>query len=197
MSTERGKFVVLVGPDGVGKTSVAEGVLRERHGHYFHFRPPLGRRWSPPAPGDTTRPTPPPRSGVVVSVLRVVKALTLFWLGYLTAVRPEVSDGALVIGDRWGYGYLVHPHKLGVVASPRLARALLRVLPQPDLVFALVADPETIHLRKKELTPEAAAAEVEAWSTLPISRLIRVDAERPVAEIVAEIVERLDRPVTR
>ena len=49
----RGALVILVGPDGVGKTTVARalGAAYDGPSGYFHFVPPIGGRLSadPPA----------------------------------------------------------------------------------------------------------------------------------------------------
>lgn len=193
MDNDRGAFVALVGPDGVGKTSVAAEIISRTGGRYFHFRPPLRRRWSSPTPGETIKGQPQHQTGRFLSALRRAKALAVFWLGYLASVRPEVDAGKLVVADRWAYGYLVHPAKLGVSESPRLATTMLRMMPQPDMVFALVADPITIHARKQELSTEQAAIEVRAWASLPISRIIQVDANESVARIADTILGHLDR----
>lgn len=190
MGDDRGAFVVLVGPDGVGKTSVAAELIARVNGHYFHFRPPLRPRWTVPTPGETTS-TPPPKTGVIRSILRMGKAFVSFWAGYLLTVRPAITAGGLVIADRWAYGYLVNPERLGTLDQPHLARLMLSTMPQPDLVFALVADPQTIHKRKNELSVQAAAEELKAWTSLPASRLIKIDAEQPIGEIVDSILNHL------
>lgn len=193
MTSESGAFIALVGPDGVGKTSVAAELISRAGGRYFHFRPPLRRRWGPPTPGEFTIAVPPSHTGRLFSVLRMAKAFLLFWFGYLRSVRPEVKVGRLVVADRWAYGYLVHPAKLGIFDAPILARMMLRALPQPDMVFALVADPLTIHSRKQELSLQEATKEADAWASLPISQLARVEADGSIASIVDTIQDQLDQ----
>ncbi|MFZ0015080.1 MAG: hypothetical protein WAL25_13300, partial [Acidimicrobiia bacterium] len=99
--SERGVFVALIGPDGVGKTSVAAELITRTGGRYFHFRPPLWRDWTTPNPGEVVVAPTPDRTGPVMSWLRLGKALVTFWLGYLTSVRPEVRRGITVVADRW------------------------------------------------------------------------------------------------
>jgi thymidylate kinase len=191
----RGVFIVLVGPDGVGKTSVATELISRVGGHYFHFRPPLRREWTTPTPGETVRGSPPTPSGTPFAALRLTKAFIVFWLGYLRSVRPDLKAGGLVVADRWAYGYLVHPEKLGAVKAPKVIRLMLRAMPQPDAVFALVADAATIHMRKQELSLEDAAAEVDAWASLPLPQLTRLDANEPVTRVVDDLLRHLGRVV--
>lgn len=189
----RGAFIVLVGPDGAGKTSVATELLARTGGEYFHFRPPLFRRWDTPLAGETTAHTPPVRRGPVFSALRLTKAFVTFWAGYLTSVRPEVRAARIVIADRWAYGYLVHPIRLGVSIGTRWTNLLVRALPQPEMVFALVAEPRLIHRRKQELSPQQVAEEVAAWASLPVPQLSHVDASLPIPAIVDGIMSHLEK----
>lgn len=192
MGRERGYFVALVGPDGVGKTSVAAELISRTGGRYFHFKPPLRRRWALPQPGEIVPVEQRRRPGALVTVLRFSKAFLSFWLGYLTSVRPEVNSGKIVVADRWAYGYLVHPWKLGTLPAPSVAKIMLRVMPQPDMVFALVADPVAIYKRKQELTHEQTAEEMEAWASLPVPQLFRIDANQSINDVVDAIMNRID-----
>jgi len=182
---------VLVGPDGVGKTEVARELLRRCGGRYFHFRPPSragGLRESPPTDGapkkNHTGPFP-------LGPLRLIRNFILFWSGYLTSIRPTLRSGNNVFGDRWAYGYLVQPTSLKFSGPDWLARLAIRALPNPDVVINLVAEPETVRRRKPELTLDEIRRELEAWTTLPVERLVAVDAEPSVNEIVDRLVEQV------
>lgn len=73
-------------------------------------------------------------------------------LGYLVRIRPAVRQGALVMGDRWAYGYLVQPRALKFYGPVWMARLAVRLLPQPEVVVNLVAPAEVIRSRKAELS---------------------------------------------
>ncbi|HEX6221696.1 MAG TPA: hypothetical protein VF115_11430 [Acidimicrobiia bacterium] len=187
----RGHFIVLVGPDGVGKTEVARDLLRRRGGRYFHFRPPSrvgGLRDSPPTNGPPkeihTGPFP-------LGPLRLLRNFLLFWSGYLASVRPTLRAGDNVVGDRWAYGYLVQPTSLKFSGPDWLARFVIRALPKPDVVVNLEAAPETVRRRKPELTLYEIKRELDAWRTLPVERMVSVDAEPSVDLIVDRLVEQV------
>lgn len=187
----RGRFIVLVGPDGVGKTEVARELLRRSGGRYFHFRPPSragGLLESPPMDGlpkkEHTGPFP-------LGPLRLLRNFILFWSGYLASVGPTLRSGDNVVGDRWAYGYLVQPTSLKFSGPEWLARLAIRALPKPDVVVNLEATPETVRRRKPELTLDEIRRELEAWTTLPTERLVSVDAEPPVDLIVDRLVEQV------
>ena len=101
VSDAPGRFVVLVGPDGVGKTSVARALLAHHRGPaaYFHFLPPLDGRW-PAAPGPTSVPPPKARGGgsVILGWIRLAQKRCQM-LGRL----PEIRSASPQTGppDRW------------------------------------------------------------------------------------------------
>lgn len=191
----RGCFVVLVGPDGAGKTTVARALQSRSHGSfgYFHFLPPP--RGSLQSMVQSSSAPPPKRTGGgprVLGWLRLVRNAARCWLGYLSSVRPAVSRGRLVLGDRWLFGYLVQPAALRFHGPPRLARAVIRLLPRPDLVVNLSAPASVIRQRKQELPLAEIERELRDWAALPVAGLMTVDATRPPADIAEEILRALD-----
>jgi hypothetical protein len=147
-----GRFIVLVGPDGVGKTTVARALV-QRHGGpaaYFHFLPPLrGSLAHAPEPGSSPPPKARASGSPIVGWIRLLRNAIRCWTGYISTVRPALKRGWLVIGDRWMYGYLVQPDALKFRGPDLLARAVIRVLPRPDLIVSLSAPPDVIRARKQ------------------------------------------------
>jgi thymidylate kinase len=195
-----GRFVVIVGPDGVGKTSLAAWLLEAWQGRagYFHFittrRRPL-ETWFDP--NDQVIPPKPPKTGSrLLGCMRLLRNLPRFWFAYATIIRPEIRRGSLIIGDRWAYGYVAQPTGVRFYGPPWLAYAVVRLLPRPDLVINLTAPAEVIHERKEELSIEEIGAELELWKTVSTPRREDVDASRSPTEIahhVLALIEGLDR----
>jgi thymidylate kinase len=190
VSDAPGRFVVLVGPDGVGKTSVARALLAHYRGPaaYFHFLPPFDGRW--PAPGPTSVPPPKARGGgsVMLGWIRLVRNAVRCWLGYVKSVRPALKRSFLVVGDRWMYGYIVQPAAMKFHGPDLLARAVLHLLPRPHLIVNLAAPPHVIRRRKQELTLSQIEHELLAWSSLRVPNLKTLDATRSPQEIAIEIL---------
>jgi thymidylate kinase len=195
--TRRGRFVVIVGPDGVGKTTVARALVTAAAGptNYFHFRPLVFTRMLA-APPDSMEPAAgkgSPNGSQVLGWMRITRNLFRFWSGYLGRVRPALRAGGLVIGDRWAYGYLVQPAALKFYGPRWLARFVLWLLPEPDLVASLTAPVEVIRRRKRELTSSQITDELAAWRALPARHLRSFDTERPPDEVAEEILRELSQ----
>jgi thymidylate kinase len=193
-----GYFVALVGPDGAGKTTVASEMIRQ-HGVpslYVHFRPKIASR---PDQRPTDGPPPARKRRTAgpkpLGWLRLGWSLTVFWVGYLRWIRPARRRGALIVGDRWVYGYVTQPVALGYGGPSWLARAACQSAPRADLVVRLTAPSEVVAARKSDLTPDEIRAEDELWETLTQVDLT-LDARLDPTEIAANILRQLDRPLT-
>jgi hypothetical protein len=195
MPRASGAFVAIVGPDGVGKTTVAR-VLAELYDGptaYFHFRPPLLSALAPRPPDAAELPmSKNTGDGLrVVGWLRLIRNVVHCWLGYLLRVRPALDKGTLVIADRWVYGYLVHPRALQFYGPAWLADLAIRTLPRPHMIVNLRAPRELIHERKQELAPGQIEAELATWAGLSAARLNTFDADAPPRVIGQRILDEL------
>ena len=168
-----GCFVVILGPDGSGKTTVANEVMSywEKEFHkkplYIHGNFAvlprlriLRRIWAtlrgrelPPDPDYTLK-----HSGaqaVPHSVGKSLCYLAYYYWGYVLGhFRIFLAQGQdrLIVADRYFYDYFF---QRGNMHLPHwLLRMLSRFIPRADLVVLLEADPQAIYDRKKELTVE-------------------------------------------
>jgi thymidylate kinase len=185
-----GVFVVVVGPDGSGKTSLAQGLLEVRAGRYFHFRPPYRARTMPRHPPLQSAPAvkDPGPALSPLGWLRLVRSVVGGWIGYVTAIRPTIARGELVVADRWLYGYLVQPRPLRYGGPGWLARLAISLLPSPDLVVNLSAPVEVILARKSELSGKEIERELEAWQHLPTKRLVTIDTTEGLEKVIREVL---------
>jgi thymidylate kinase len=183
----------VVGPDGVGKTTVA-GALRsaaDTPSFYFHFVPTSDRS-AADDPGRSYGMKRDDGANMFLGWLRLVKSILRAYLGYLRFIRPRLREGELIIGDRWIYGYWGQPYTHRYRGPDWVTKLALRITPKPDLVALLTAPPQVIHDRKQELTVEAAAAELERWRRLPVSRLCEFPTLADPDSIARAIIREVD-----
>ena len=192
----RGWLVAVVGPDGVGKTSVARALCRRYEGPtvYVHFRPSLIRplETGPPDQSKQTDKTVPERRRRWIGILRLVRSWILFWVGYRFRLRGVIDSGGLVVADRWAYGYVGQPEALGFFGPPKLAHLALRTMPAPDLMVNLVAPLSVISERKQELSPEQIAVEMQAYSQISVGRVLTLEATMSPDELASLVLKDLD-----
>jgi energy-coupling factor transporter ATP-binding protein EcfA2 len=195
--SRRGRFVVIVGPDGVGKTTLAAELLRSWPGErgYFHFRPPIRGPLPPHAPEGgglvAAKPDPAANGSRLLGWVRLLRNLALFGAGHLFSIRPALRRGALVVGDRWAYPYLAAPAQVHYYGPEWLARSVVCTLPQPDLVVCLTAPPHIVVARKAELTMEQVEAQNRTWQSVPARHKTTLLALDPPELLAARVLEQL------
>ena len=165
-----GFFMVLLGPDGVGKTTTAHALLQSvvvkrlfNPGSYLYRRfplfpelkvflpPPLRRRFSlsmaSETAADASEEGAPP-----VSTARCVAYLGYYGLEYFFGrlwlwTRCTIGN-RIVVFDRYWYEFLLQAR---YERSPRfLVRLVERMAAQPDALVFLEIDPEVAYERKRE-----------------------------------------------
>lgn len=199
LTESRGGFVVLVGPDGTGKTTLAQHLLAHYPGpgRYFHFRPSiLAGLARGPAASDLrplTDKVVDPSGSRPVGWLRLFKNATAAMVGYYLHIRPHIRQGALVVGDRWIFGYVTQPGPLRYYGPAWLARAVLRMLPKPTLTVNLTAPTELVYARKQELQPHEIEQELRVYASLPIDNLITMSSDCPPEQLAAEVLGAMGR----
>jgi len=200
-----GLHVVLLGPDGVGKSTVIDalrtqvapafagvavhavapalsqlrdGSYRTRATHHEH--------------AGATNPHGLPPHGLTASIVKAAYWLVYYGLGHQLFVRPWLARGGLVVRHRHLIDVLVDARRYRYSGPSWLVRALWRVVPKPDLVILLDAPAETVHDRKAELTVDEIARQRRSYRRLVnglsgIGRI--VDATGAPEETAARVVD--------
>jgi hypothetical protein len=201
-----GLVVVVAGPDGTGKSTLAAQLPSAcaglfRRSRQVHFRdgylPRPGAVVRKPA-GDPTRPHGQPPHGRLLSV----GVLMYHWLdAQLEAwlrLAPARRRTTLVVVERGWWDIAVDPRRYRLDVPPRLVRLLGRALPSPDLILLLTAPGAVVVARKPELEPDAIDAQIHEWRAVAPAEILReLDAAQSpghvllaARELVVRVLER-------
>jgi len=167
-----GFSVAVLGCDGSGKSTIIKGIFRPLsdavHGAIKceHMRPNIlpslatlfGRHESE---GPVTDPHGSKPSGFAGSLLRVIYYSLDYVFGYWLKVFPlMVKRPTIWVFDRYFYDYLIDPHRSRIILPHWVIRLFGLLIPKPDIILCLGADPEVIHARKSELSMEEVERQV-------------------------------------
>jgi thymidylate kinase len=189
-----GYWVAFLGPDGSGKSTIAQRVGEElaplfRAVHSYHLRP----HWlsSSRSTGPVVDPHGSPARGRMASLAK----LCLWWVdcnaGFVFDLYPRLVRAQLVLVDRHFSDLLVDPRRYRYAGSRRLAALVCGSTFWPQLFVLLDAPVEVIHARKVEVAREEVERQRRAYRDLlarfPSSH--PVDATREIREIATEVVD--------
>jgi len=167
-----GIFVALIGPDGSGKTTIAEGLVKSMnklfpaplyyHGRFF-FLPDLRNIYNVMRRMFGRKPVKLSPSGFNTlgnmqphTKLRVCMYLFYYFWDYILGywvIGNIRTKGQLLIFDRYFYDYLIQQQY--AFMPKMLARLMLLLIPKPDIILYLKCEPAVIHQRKPELSVAA------------------------------------------
>ncbi len=204
------RFIAVEAPDGTGKTTFIEALLEQLKVCYVssgvlfcvhHFRPEIlpnlgavgEKAGVMKQDKDFTRPHRAKPAGFIASLLR----MGYYWLDYVIGVplllRREAQYGRYTIFDRYSYDFLVDPRRSRINLPKWLRWLFVRLTPQPDIVFVLRADAETIYRRKQELTPEEIERQLAEFAGLDRlgKRCVFIDATQTPQEMARQALRHL------
>lgn len=196
-----GFTVVFLGPDGSGKSTIANLVLERVSGSFHGGRvqywrpyllPAMGRLkfWNP-SEEITTNPQPHnhPEQNPFKSLIRFFYYLIDYVIGYPMKIYWQKVRKNIIIFDRYYYDYLVDLRRYQFNIPSWLPRLFLPLIPKPDMVIYLDAEPEELRERKDELPlPELQRQVKEFKRILPVlPSANKVLTNRPIENIVKDI----------
>ncbi len=200
-----GLVVAVLGPDGVGKSSLIERLEAAlapafRRTHRLHLRPRLAVGGGGAAVTDPHG--EPPRSAIA-SAAKLIYFVLDYWAGYALRLWPLKARSTLVLFDRYYHDILADPLRYRYGAPLRLAALAGRLVPKPDLTLVLDAPAETLQARKREVPAEETARQREAYRDLAarLDNAVVIDADRPPERVAADaaraVVDHLAARLTR
>ncbi|MGB8801261.1 MAG: hypothetical protein WCC97_11270 [Candidatus Acidiferrales bacterium] len=172
-----GVLLAVLGPDGVGKSTVMEGLAEEfisplRRRHLFHWRPQvLAKRKDNRPVTDPHGQTP---RGALISMAYLSVFFADCWAGYLFRVKVALVRSGFVQFDRYFHDVLVDPRRYRYGGPKWYAKFLSRLIPEPDLVILLDANEDLILARKAELPRAEIQRQRRAYAELRFQRAKKV-----------------------
>ena len=170
-----GAFVVLLGPDGAGKSSIAEAVhssicTPRKKVVYLGVRktPRLLKVFARKSSKASTSESGGERPSTKLTVRGRVFLRTLFYLiwflySYYRLIFPLLVSGYVVIGDRYFHDILILKD---VQLSDVWVKFFLKVMPSPSATVLLISSPTDIFERKPELEIDEIDRQMSAYKTL-------------------------------
>jgi thymidylate kinase len=207
---KKGISIVLMGPDGVGKTAVSESTeenfknfyfnkIYKYHGH-FGFFPEWGRIYRIFSKRSAHEEALP-REEKKVSAARGVLSVLYYGLEHILA-RPWIAllkaRGNLIIFDRYFYDFAVM--NSSSLAPEKAFRFLNNFIHRPDLLFVFRADPEIIFERKKELSKKEIVRQDEIFRDKKISKFaptVFVNAEESIGAVSGAVKKEILKELSR
>lgn len=186
-----GFHVVFLGPDGVGKSTVIEGVKDDLadaflRTDYFTFAPSLlPQRMQP------QKKTPhelPPRS-YPASLLKAAWWSVCYTAGYFLSIQPAKARSSFVMNHRYLLDAIVDRRRYRYSGPIWLLKAIWKIAPKPHLVILLDADPQIIWARKKEVALEETIRQRDGYHAIvqPLRFAQLVEASLPIEQVRSEV----------
>jgi thymidylate kinase len=156
-SPKNGVFIVFLGCDGTGKSSVIQCLNQDYFTggrslfpiKYFHWRPVSRKKGGELSSQDALDQKP---YSYALSIIKAIYLLCVFWTGFLFFLLRPLHRGFILLGDRYFYDILVDPARYRYGGPAWLVSIFSRYVPRPDIVILLDAPPEVIVARKNEAT---------------------------------------------
>jgi len=187
-------LISFLGCDGSGKSAVIAGVSErlEKRGVKVkrgHWRPQALDGGSDDSAATADDPHGQVSRGMVMSVLKLGWLWLNWWVGWWKFLHKASCDG-VVLFDRYHADLLVDPRRYRYGGPMWPARLASRLMPQPDLVIFLDAEPEVLLGRKQEVSEDALSTARGKYLELVKShpRFRVVDASQALEEVIARVL---------
>jgi hypothetical protein len=192
-----GLTVLIVGPDGSGKSTVSDALPKTCEGLFWrfgrwHWRPHLlpgpGQVLQRP-PGDTTRPHERDPHGRIVSSFLVGYYWLDFLLGGVAKIQVLRARSGLAVIERGWWDMIVDPRRYRLNAPAALMRAMGWLLPKPDLAVVLESSPRVLMSRKSEISEDELSRQQTAWrDALPSNvRRVVIDSSTSLDSVLRQV----------
>jgi thymidylate kinase len=200
-----GLFIVFLGPDGCGKTtlinhlsnSLEQSFLKKRNYYWRPFILPRLRRLLPFWKNLSCTQSQEDKSDIKLTKTNKVLFLVKFIYYFLDYIIGRLkyqslwSRGGLVIFDRYYYDHIVYPERFGFIVSRKIMLFFEKIIPKPDIMFFLYASPDTLIQRKQELSLAEIRRQLQDYDDLitKIPFACKIDTSESIAVVEKKIIK--------
>ena len=197
-----GLNVVLLGPDGAGKSSVIAALGSRLIGPFprsacHGFAPSLLQHLLRQRDRSTDQPHALPPRSFLTSLLRAAYWFIYYTFGYVIR-HLALARSTLVLNDRHFVDILVDPKRYRYGGPLWLLRLIWLVIPKPDLIVLLDAPPKVLQARKQEVPFEETVRQRRAY--LSLVRIMGnghvVDAAQSLDRVIGDVSDIILRHLT-
>lgn len=187
-------FIVLIGPDGSGKTRLAESLFSNfSNSVYFHYLPLKKNINNFESITVEKKDDSKNKLKVFFSIPKMISKLIFVNIICKVKFYKWNKEKKLIIGDRFLYNYYLDPQSLEYYSSKKVAKYFIeKVLLKPNLIFYLKATSNSILSRKNELTMEQIEYFNKNALDLDFKNLIFVDANNEFEIVLDEITTKIN-----
>jgi len=187
--------IVILGPDGAGKSSVIRGLveklnLRGCAVEVRHLKPRIvfaGR--GEPVTIVVDPHGKPPRSAFL-SMVKIVVWLFEEWYAQIFLDKRD----CVLLCDRYYHDLLIDPKRYRYGGPQWVARLIGGLMPRPKLWILLDAPPAVLRARKQEVSPQETARQREAY--LAFIRRQRNSATVEASRLLENVIADVERAIT-
>ena len=188
-----GFSVAFLGSDGSGKSTIIEKIMGKnlpfRRKDYFHLKPFKTDMKNKKV---VDNPHAYPEYGKIKSYIKLFYFLYQYNLGWIRNILTLKIKSSLIVFDRYYDDLLIDTKRYRYGGSIKFAKFIRNFIPKSDLYFVLVAEPEIIYERKKEVPFDEIKKQVKKYEELVDNkRYIKVDVSKTPDEIVSFIVKKI------
>jgi len=162
MKKSKSPLIALFGPDGSGKSTVAQGIIAQLNKKginaiRMHWRPGFFpyRHHSSNEDGDLFK------DPHLRKMRRGINGFLIFYyivfdfiIGYYFKVRPHLTNGTIVVYERYYYDIIIDQRRYGLEIPLWFRLFMSYFIPTPDIIILLDASSAIVQKRKREIEPE-------------------------------------------
>ena len=187
----------FLGCDGSGKSAVIAGVTERLKNQGVkvtcgHWRPQALDQGSGAVAATADDPHGQVPRGMMTSAIKLGWLWLNWWLGWFRFLKEKSASG-VVLFDRYHADLLVDSRRYRYGGPMWLAGLASRMMPQPDMVIFLDAEPDVLLSRKQEVSRQALETSRKRYLRLCQGggRFVVVDASLPLEEVVGRVLHQI------